>query len=147
AYFLWKANRNLIPLRVICDAFPFGFLGLWIIYHLLIQQYGLGTVMPWGISIQDPDFQYHPINWYEVVAGLVILAWLLRSKLPTGQGKVFRYFLILFGTSQMLISFFIPESTFLFGLSLQQLGYIIIIVVGFVMSTKTDNSKNPFVEN
>lgn len=144
AYLFFKARKIRTPIRAFCDIFSFGFLSWWVFYSLLLPQYGDVTTMPWGISIENPNFHYHPINWYGAIGGVVVLVWLWRKKETIGNGMVFAHFLILFGNAQLITSFFKPETVYLLGLSLEQAFYICMVLVGFLYPIKGDSYKEAF---
>jgi prolipoprotein diacylglyceryltransferase len=129
-----KTKRVGIPFTVVLDLLPYGFLTLSVIYHLFIWQYGSPASIPWGISIQDSPYTYHPINLYEVLVSLSLLLWLwTRSKANLGQGLIFSSFLTFYGAGQMVVSFFEPQTATLLGLPIEQWVYLSMLIIGSVI--------------
>lgn len=140
-YIYLKLRKAQIPISVMLDVLPYGFLTLIVIYHLFIWQYGSPTTMLWGISIQHPDYRYHPVNVYQVFVTLPVLIWLWRRKFSLGIGMVFSHFLSFYGAGQMLVSFFKPQTVYFLGLSVEQLVYLGLLVIGNLVSYQLNNQE------
>lgn len=133
-YMIISLRRLKIPVLFLADLLALGFVTTILVYNMLGWQYGSATSLPWGISIEDPLFKYHPINVYLLViaAPVFIQLWKQRSKI--GSGSMLVSLLTYFGMGLMLISFFKPKITMLLGLSSQQIMYLLMMISGFIIT-------------
>jgi prolipoprotein diacylglyceryltransferase len=134
AYQCWKLKEApwLLP-----DLLAYGILSMVTVLGLLSWEYGAATALPWGISIEDPAFKYHPVNLYKVMVALPLLLWLLRRKPgELGSGYIFGDFLAFFGTGFLLVSLFKTPAVWLFGISLEQFFYLFLIGLGSFLSIR-----------
>ncbi len=83
----------------------------------------------------------HPTPIYEFILGALIF-WFLWSKRKSfkGDGKLFGLYLILSGTSRLLIEFIRLNPRFLFGLSEAQLISIVLVGIGLYLYYRTPTS-------
>jgi hypothetical protein len=133
-YMEMKLHRSKTSRWILLDLIPYGISVMILVYSLLSWQYGSQTALPWGISIENPDFKYHPINIYMILITIPMLVWLLkRDKSLLGNGKIFFEFLTFYGIGLMIVSLFKPQTSLLFGISDEQFFYILMMVVGSVM--------------
>lgn len=142
-YIYYKMKKANVPLSVLLDVLPYGWLAVLLIYNLFTWQFGFRTTMPWGISIASPEMKYHPVNYY--TAGMLILIYigLWRKAFRIGERQIFRYFLMLYGAGQMLVSYYQPQTVEYLGVSGSQLFYLALIVIGGLTTlngVKTDRT-------
>lgn len=126
-YTIWKRK---IDWKVALDTIVMGWIASSIVFLITHWQYGLLTSLPWGISIANPDFRYHPTNIYKLLL-LIPLVWQMR-KMDFGQGKAGYSGLQGFGVVWLLISLFEPKLTFILGLSKEQILAVTSIFVGVI---------------
>lgn len=132
-YVIWQIKKANIHYYVVLDLLPYGVLTVLIINSTINWQYGLPTRLPWGISIANPNFKYHPIHLYMILLSAPLLIALWRKSKEIGQGKIFRTFSIVFGIGMMLVSLFKPQSPYLLGLSSEQLIYMSFLIAGSIL--------------
>lgn len=111
-YLLMKSRAKPGEAWVLPDVMTYGVLVMVIVYSLLSWQYGAQTNLPWGISIRDPAFKYHPINVYRLVLSIPLLIWIWR-KPPglIGEGRLTADVLTYYGIGLLLVSFFEQQVT------------------------------------
>lgn len=105
-----------------------GYFILWLVSH---WQYGTPTSLPWGISVADPAYRYHPVNVYRMILMVPLLVALY--KLPIGVGKMASVGLIGYGSITLIISILQPKSAVVFNLSANQLTALLLVVVGMII--------------
>lgn len=127
--FLWVADRTAAGIAI----------GL-AIYQLTHWRYGLTTDLPWGISIESPDYAYHPVNAYALVGLLPLGVRLWRNSSTAGQGTVFGELLLYGGALNMLISFFSVHMDALAGLSFTQWFCVASMVAGLILLSVSQRS-------
>lgn len=133
----WYMHRALLKLRIshlfFADLLSLGIVTFFMVRSVLGWQYGRVTQLPWGISIENPEFAYHPINVYLLVISIPMFIWLWhRIQSQLGSGKLLQNFLIYFGMGLMLVSFFKQTTDWLFGLSMEQVVYFAMMIIGFI---------------
>ena len=122
--------RWLLP-----DLLPYGIATMVTVYSLLSWQYGVPTNLPWGISIENPAFKYHPVNVYRIVVTVPLLIWLWkRKKEDLGSGQPFADFMSFYGIGLLLVSFFETKTEWIFGMSAEQLLYFVMVILGSILS-------------
>jgi len=86
-YTLVRAFRGGISLRLLVDLLAYGTIVSLAVRSLLNGwQYGAQTDLPWGISLHDPAYAYHPLNVYQLLfAAMFALIFLFRRMKP-GEG-------------------------------------------------------------
>ncbi|MGE0827642.1 MAG: prolipoprotein diacylglyceryl transferase [Candidatus Binatia bacterium] len=117
--------------------------------------WGPPTDLPWGVAYtnaivgwpppgQPPDVRVHPSALYEAIAYVLIFAllWSQRAK-PRPVGSLFWGYLLLSGLARFLIEFLRINPPLILGLSEAQIISIGLMVVGAVMLTKRDLSREP----
>jgi phosphatidylglycerol:prolipoprotein diacylglycerol transferase len=100
--------------------------------------YGVPTTLPWGMSFPngiDPTLaRVHPTPLYELIAGLLIGAYLwLRGGKPRGAGAIVGEYLVLSGTARFLVEFVRRNPKILWDLSNAQLASLGSVVAGIVL--------------
>lgn len=111
-----------------------GIVTMVFVYSLTLWQYGTPTTFPWGISIINPEYKYHLINVYLLLISLPMLIWQWKTKSSLGSGNLLINFLMFYGMGFMLVSLFKTKDLFLFGLSGEQLVYLMMVISGFLLS-------------
>jgi phosphatidylglycerol:prolipoprotein diacylglycerol transferase len=97
--------------------------------------YGLPTNLPWGMSfphgIEPTYVRVHPTPLYELVAGLVIGAWLwVRGGKSRSTGAILGEYLVLSGIARFLVEFIRRNPKILWNLSNAQLASLGSVVAG-----------------
>jgi phosphatidylglycerol:prolipoprotein diacylglycerol transferase len=100
--------------------------------------YGLPTNLPWGMSfpngIEPTLARVHPTPLYELIAGLVIGAWLWwRGGKPHNTGAMVGQYLLLSGIARFLVEFIRRNPKILWGLSNAQLASLGSVLAGIVL--------------
>lgn len=116
-YLLWSLKRHRISIVYAADVAVYGIILFVTFYHIWVWKYGNQTNLPWGITVNHSEIQYHPLHWYTVFSGLIILSMLWRKRTKLGSGEPLRWFLLLYGASLMIIGFadHSDTATFLFS--------------------------------
>ncbi len=120
--------------------------GGWVsmfIYSLLSPQYGTETKLPWGISIEDPSFKYHPVHAYTAILTGVMLVWRWKTREPIGSGWRTVQFLTYYPMGLMVISLFKPKQVWIMGLSVEQIGYVLWMMAGYFLAYRLKKKHNP----
>lgn len=101
---LWRAGI-LTPL--LFDVLAYGLLITWLVYRGVFWEYGTLTDVPWGISLNDPQLKYHPVNLYAALTALVIavILWFSHRK-RWGTSTIARDALAGLGLGWLAVSFF-----------------------------------------
>jgi len=137
----WKMHgfQWLLP-----DLLPFGITTMVVVYSLLAWQYGTPTSLPWGISIEDPDFKYHPINVYKIMITVPLFIWLWKRKPgDLGSGKPFADFITFYGIGLLVVSFFEPQTGWMLGMSREQFFFFFLIVSGSILGFRLKKKEDP----
>lgn len=96
-----------IPLRALADAAGIGLAAFLPVRGLAGGwKYGVPTDLPWGVSLADPALRYHPLNAYEALLGLALLAAAMAARTRTGDGRTGARLLPLLGAGLVAISLF-----------------------------------------
>lgn len=131
--YVWYRSRKVnISLLRVMEFFIIGFLVYTLVSNLFIWEYGLPTSLPWGISAENKNYQYHPINVYNLVIILVIFIRFGFKKYQIGKGKILSEFLIAFGVGKMVVSYFSYQSASFLVLSSGQWLFLAFIVIGWL---------------
>lgn len=133
-YMIISIRRLKVPALFVVDLLAIGIVTSFLVYSLIGWQYGSATSLPWGISIESPQFKYHPINVYMLFITVPMLIYLWRQRSKVGSGNIVVLFLTYFGAGLMLVSLFKPKVIFLLGLSGQQIVYLLMMAAGFIIS-------------
>ncbi|CCQ93965.1 membrane hypothetical protein [[Clostridium] ultunense Esp] len=129
---LWTMK---IPRLFFADLMALGWVTAMLVYSLLDKQYGTTTHLPWGISLENPDFRYHPVNIYIFLVTLPMWIWLWRkSSVLLGTGNMILNVLIYYGMGLMLVSIFKTKTSAFYGLSREQILYLLMITTGWILS-------------
>jgi hypothetical protein len=131
-YTFYRLKKMEISWMILFDLLPFGILTGVAGYSIFFWNYGMPTQMPWGITLSDPDYQYHPINVYTLILSTAIFVWLWRRLNVFGRGKILQDFLIFCGIGLWLISFFKVFPVYSLYLNLEQTIYVGMIALGVV---------------
>ncbi|MCU7663043.1 prolipoprotein diacylglyceryl transferase family protein [Bacillus thuringiensis] len=135
-YIIWKSKKEQFSLRILLDALPFGLCVSIIFYFLLHHEVGAQTTLPWGMKIYESKLLYHPIFVYEIILALCIMGLLWMKNERLGNGKNISLFLIIVGSSHIIISIISEQNSVLFGLSIQQIMSFCIISLGILLIPK-----------
>jgi len=107
-----------------------------LIYLPFIPQYGKNTTMPWGISLPEGRFLYHPLHLYEtlLIFFILVIHYFLKDR---WHRLVYSY--IGLGVGLMIISFFeyTLQKIFLFSI-LQWISLISLLNGVFLIKIKKD---------
>ncbi|NEW08604.1 hypothetical protein GK047_21650 [Paenibacillus sp. SYP-B3998] len=133
-YLYRELKRLQISYLFYFDFLSVGLLMVIFIYQWLGWRYGSLTSLPWGISIEDPSFKYHPLNIYVLFATLPMLIFAYINKKKLGDGKLFINVLTSYMVGLMLITLFKGKTNFVLGLSKEQLIYLILILIGVILA-------------
>lgn len=143
---IWYIDRSLPKLGVdriwFADLLALGMVSGMFMHSLLGWQYGSSTSLPWGISIENPDYKYHPVNVYVLIVTIPMLLWFFRNLSSLGSGKLTLYFLTYYSAGLMLVTLFKPKLFTIFGITTEQLIYLILMASGFVLSSMRNNRKH-----
>lgn len=129
-YTFFKIRKLDISLMVLLDLIAFGILSAVLSNSLLSWQYGIPTAMPWGISLTDPNYHYHPISMYYLLISVALLLWLWRASYKLGRGRILQDFLIYYGIGLWGVSLFKVKTESFFMISAEQMAYTLMIVLG-----------------
>lgn len=148
SFYLYRAWYRLgVSWWFIGDLFTFGGVITYITYSVIAWQYGGLTHLPWGISINNPEFNYHPINVYRLIILLPMLIWIWKHAGQIGSGKWLTTALKFPIMGLMIVSFFDSQPKWLLLLSSEQMVYLSLMLLGIGLSlrngrrTPTLNSK------
>ena len=134
----WYMHRSLRRMNVswlfVGDLLSFGFPIILMVYSLLAWQYGSTTAVPWGISIQDPDYKYHPVNIYTLIVTLPMLVWLWRKRNSLGIGYMFVNTFKYYSMGLMMVTYFKSKTNSFTGLSREQWIYVLMMALGLLLS-------------
>lgn len=106
--FAWSLRRRAITWSHIGDALAVGATAAWVVLSLRDfltgEAYGLPTTLPWGINLWQAV--RHPVQLYEMVAALLVLALLWFYQTRVAPGVTFWRFVALFGVGKLLVEAF-----------------------------------------
>ena len=133
-YMELKLRSYKFPRWILLDLLPYGICIMILVFSLFSWQYGSLTTLPWGISIENPDFKYHPINIYLVIVTLLMLGWLWKRDVSIlGSGVLFFDFLTFYGMGLMMISIFKTQINIVYGISEEQFLYLLMMIIGRIL--------------
>ncbi|WP_080837467.1 prolipoprotein diacylglyceryl transferase family protein [Cohnella massiliensis] len=132
-YLLHRWWRSKADWREASDVLSIVLISSVMIYLVTHWQYGLRTMLPWGISISDPEYRYHPVNAYQLLLLLPLLWHII--KLSIGQGKMASHGFIGYGIISLFVSLLKPKSSIWLNLTMDQWIAIVVIIIGFIMMT------------
>lgn len=151
----WKKIRFPILLDILSPCVMIGqIIGRWGNF-INGEAYGGVTSLPWGMNIQRVEFYpdlieserylpcekgigltecVHPTFFYESVWNLIGLVLIMVfHKKKQFQGQVFAFYLIWYGSGRAVLEGLRTDSMLLFGLRLNQLIGIAIVIIGLVI--------------
>lgn len=129
-YSRYKLRKLNIPMAALFELIPFGILSASMLQSILIWNYGKPTSMFWGISLNAPELNYHPIHGYVFLLSAVMFIWLWHK--AARGGKVLQDFLIYYGIGMWIITYFKLSQPLIWLFSSDQLLYTLMIVLGAV---------------
>lgn len=132
-YLIRTLRRMNVAALYYTDLLTSGLVSMIFVYQLLGWRYGSLTSLPWGISIEDPAFKYHPVNVYTLLVTLPMLFWAYRNRNTIGEGKISLNFLSYYMAGLMLVSLVKMKVNLIFGLSREQVVYLLLMILGFVL--------------
>ncbi|KRE47271.1 prolipoprotein diacylglyceryl transferase family protein [Paenibacillus sp. Soil724D2] len=142
-YMYYQIRKNRIPLFLVLDVITIGITAAVFLFCALIPAYGLATEVPWGIGVGGTVSRFHPYHAYISLLLMPLLIWQhvieLRKK-TLGQGVLFKYSLLYGGTAGMLTSFFAAAKPTLLYLSLAQLLFLFMLILGMLLPVLTHNT-------
>ena len=103
---------------------------------MLAWQYGSLTTLPWGISIYNPEFHYHPINVYRLIILLPMVVWIWKNAGHIGSGKWLTTALKIPVMGLMVVSLFDSKPKWFIPLSFEQMVYLILMLLGIGLSLR-----------
>jgi hypothetical protein len=134
-YLIWRWVKLRAPWRSIGDWAALGFIAATLIYNLVVWSLGSLTTLPWGISIEDPAYKYHPIFIYRILVALIMLYWIWRNKSNLGTGKWLQSTLTLYAMGLMIVTLFENKFNFFLGISVSQVVYLLMMLCGVGLLT------------
>lgn len=142
-YMYVQIRKQRIPLYVFLDIFVTGLAAGIFIYCALVPAYGLPTTWPWGISVKGTISRFHPYNAYISLLLVPLLIWQVgyegrRNRF--GSGILLKYSLMYGGAAGMLASFFAATKPELLYLSIAQLIFLFMLVVGMLLPALAHNT-------
>ncbi|MCY9659587.1 prolipoprotein diacylglyceryl transferase [Paenibacillus chondroitinus] len=142
-YMYAQIRKQRIPLYVFLDILATGLTAAVFVYCALVPGYGLPTTWPWGISVEGTISRFHPFHAYVSLLLLPLLIWQIgyegrRNRF--GSGIVLKYSLMYGGASGMLASFFAAAQPELLYLSLAQLIFLFMLVLGMLLPALAHNT-------
>ncbi|OIB00595.1 hypothetical protein AK95_25820 [Paenibacillus sp. LC231] len=146
--YLYRAWYRLqVSWWLIGDLFTFGGGVTYVTYSMLAWQYGSLTTLPWGISIHNPEFHYHPINIYRLIILLPMLVWIWKNAGHIGSGKWLTTALKFPVMGLMIVSLFDSKPKWLIPLSFEQMVYLILMLLGIGLSLRNARRDQTNISN
>lgn len=142
-YMYYQLRKHRIPLYYFLDLCVVGVTASIFLYCALIPAYGMPTKLPWGVSVHGAVSRYHPYLAYAALLLAPYLVWQVVfavRRVNFGRGLVWKYSLIYGGAAGMLASFFAATRPVLFYLSLWQLIFLFMLVVGMLLPALAHNT-------
>ncbi|BFT69012.1 prolipoprotein diacylglyceryl transferase family protein [Paenibacillus sp. P36] len=142
-YMYVQIRKQRIPLYVFLDILATGLTAAVFVYCALIPGYGLPTTWPWGIRVEGTISRFHPFHAYVSLLLLPLLIWQIgyeERRNRFGSGILLKYSLMYGGAVGMFASFFAAEKPELLYLSLAQLIFLFMIVVGMLLPALAHNT-------
>ncbi len=132
-YIFITEKKKKIPYLVFTDLLFYWLLITITAYWFIVPDFGKLTSLPWGVSVNDATYIYHPLNMYRFIIGLCLLIYLSTKKIPLGSGVISIMLLISLGIGLLFISSFQYHSHTYFGLAFVQWFYLVLIIFGFFL--------------
>lgn len=138
-YLVVRLRRRAIPIRLFLDLAAFGAMLAVIVYAAIDWNYGKPTSLPWGMSVNDPEFRYHPVSAYTMLAAasVALLLWMRRGQ--AGTGELYRAGSIYMGLGLLAVSFGAVPKPAVLLLSSDQWWALALAGIGIVSSTLSHN--------
>jgi phosphatidylglycerol---prolipoprotein diacylglyceryl transferase len=148
AYFRWRGWSIVPILAAATPALAVGHMLGRIGCFLVGDDYGRPTSLPWAVAfpkgLPPTTVPVHPTQLYEA-AFLAVLLWLLvrwrRASVP--DGVVVARYLALAGTARFAIEFVRVNARVVFGLTVAQLGALIIVGIALPIARLERNARTP----
>ncbi|MEC0226025.1 hypothetical protein [Paenibacillus alba] len=142
-YTYWQLRKYRIPLYVFLDMLTMGLTAALFLACALIPAYGLPTALPWGIGVEGTVSRFHPFHAYTALLLVPLLIWQHvregRSH-SLGQGILLKYSLLFGGAAGMLASLFAAAEPTVVYLSVPQLAYLFMLILGMLLPTLAHNT-------
>jgi prolipoprotein diacylglyceryltransferase len=104
-YLFLRSYRTGLPLRLIADVIAYGGASFLAVRAIVGgPRYGAVTELPWGISLSDPAYAYHPIHLYELLLALVLILIYILGKIKPNSGRAGERFFLIGGAGLLAIS-------------------------------------------
>lgn len=142
-YMYYQIRKYRIPLFLVLDVFTLGVIAAVCVFCALIPAYGLPTTVPWGIGVEGTVSNFHPYHAYFSLLLVPLLIWqhvIEPRKKTLGQGVLLKYSLLYGGASGMLTSFFVASKPTIIYLSLAQLLFLFMLIIGMLFPVLTHNT-------
>lgn len=130
-FVIFKAVKEKgIPFFLFLDLFLYWLLITLTIFWLVFPNYGHITTLPWGVSVENTAFTYHPVHVYRFLIGA--LTFLFLKKIQLGTGTYSFKMLSVLGLGLLIISNFSFQRISILGLSEIQWLYLTMTSVGLI---------------
>ncbi|MDF2644987.1 MAG: lgt2, partial [Paenibacillus sp.] len=142
-YMYYQIRKYRIPLVLVLDVFALGITAAAFLFCALIPAYGLPTTVRWGIGVEGTVSRFHPYHAYISLLLVPLLIWqhvIEPRKMSLGQGVLLKYSLLYGGAAGMLGSFFAVAKPTLLYLSLAQLLFLFMLIIGMLLPILTHNT-------
>ncbi|MDU0204975.1 prolipoprotein diacylglyceryl transferase family protein [Paenibacillus sp. MAH-36] len=142
-YMYVQIRKQRISLYVFLDILATGLTAAVFVYCALVPAYGLPTTWPWGISVEGTISRFHPFHAYVSLLLLPLLIWQIGyegRRNRYGNGILLKYSLMYGGAVGMLASFFAAAKPELLYLSMAQLIFLFMLVIGMLLPALAHNT-------
>ncbi|MEF3306698.1 hypothetical protein [Paenibacillus sp. GYB003] len=138
-YVLAKIRRGRLPLPLFLDLSAFGAVAAVFVYACIDRETGAATSLPWGLTVSDPEYRYHPVSAYSMIVAAVVAALLWMRRGAAGSGELARIASLYMGAGMLLVSFWdVPAPTY-WLLSAFQWRALALAAVGIIFSARVHN--------
>ncbi len=133
-YLFIRGFRSQLPLRLIMDALGYGAAILLAVRALIGgARYGSLTDLPWGITLSDPAYRYHPIHIYELLLAISILLIFAIRRIWPGPGRAGELFCLVGGGGLIAISLVMTGESAAMLLTVRQWLMLLLCVIGLIL--------------
>ncbi|WP_171685638.1 hypothetical protein [Paenibacillus planticolens] len=142
-YMYVQIRKLRIPLYFFLDILVIGLTAAAFLYCALVPAYGLPTAWPWGIGVKGTVSRFHPYHAYVSLLLVPLLIWQIGyegRRMSYGSGFLLKYSLIYGGAAGMLASFFTAAKPGFLYLSMAQLIFLFMLVVGMLLPALAHNT-------
>lgn len=142
-YIYYQIRKYRIPLLFLLDILTIGLTAATFIFYVLVPAYGLPTTQPWGIGVEGTVSRFHPYNVYVSLLLVPLLIWqqfVETRKMMFRQGILLKYSLLYGGGVGMMASYFAATESTVLYLSIPQLFFLFILVIGMLLPTLAHNT-------